>query len=166
MPLFLLPFLLLALPIVEIAVFVVVGREIGVLATIGLVLASAAAGLWLLRLQGMSALARLRAGLEEGRGDPGRELVEAPMIALAGVLLIIPGFVTDAIGLLLFLPPVRGLVARLIGSRMSVRVVAGGFDTGRRGDPAREQVIEHDAAEAPRRGNAGSPWRDLRDAAD
>ncbi|TIT49164.1 MAG: membrane protein FxsA, partial [Mesorhizobium sp.] len=91
----LLPFFLLALPLLEIAGFVVVGREVGALATVGLV-----------RHQGFGVMARIRAEMAAGH-DPSRQLAHGAMIVVAAVLLIIPGFITDIIGLLLFLPPVR-----------------------------------------------------------
>ena len=115
----LLPLLLLALPLAEIAVFVIVGSYIGVLATIGLVIATTIAGAVLLRIQGFGIVARIRAAMEAGT-PPGRELVHGLMIMAAGVLLLAPGFITDTLGLLLFLPPVRDLAWRLLRDRIVV----------------------------------------------
>ena len=102
----LIPLIILALPLVEIATFIGVGSQIGVLTTLGLIFASAFLGIILVRVQGFHTIQRIRAELDSG-GSPGRDLVHGMMIVVAGILLIIPGFVTDAIGLLLFLPPVR-----------------------------------------------------------
>lgn len=113
MPVPLLPIILLLLPLAEIATFVMVGSEIGALATIGLVLATSIAGAVLLRIQGLGVLARMRAQMERGE-PPGRELAHALMIAGAAVLLILPGFITDTIGLLLFIPPIRDAAWRLM----------------------------------------------------
>ncbi len=100
------PLLLVVLPISEIAAFIVVGQRIGVLATIALVILTAIAGSILLRVQGLSAFQKITVEMNEG-GKPGRALIDGFMIMLAGLLLMVPGFVTDTIGLLLFIPPVR-----------------------------------------------------------
>lgn len=133
--------LLLALPIAEIAAFIVVGSQIGVLATIGLILASSVAGAMLLRFQGFGAMQRLRAAVERGEA-PGREIADGAMIALAGLLLITPGFITGVLGLLLFLPPVRQLFWKLAGLRLAVVTV-------RRGQ-ARDGVVDLDPDEYSR----------------
>ena len=114
-----LPLLLLALPLAEIAVFVMVGGEIGVLATIGLILATTLAGVLLLRVQGFGTVQRLQAAVENG-GTPGRELAHGAMIVLAAFLLILPGFITDVLGFLLFVPWLREQAWRLLRNRVTV----------------------------------------------
>jgi UPF0716 protein FxsA len=114
MPLFA---LLIAAPLVEIAVFILVGRQIGVAATLLVTLATAVAGVLLLRFQGLAALERIRAELA-ARCLPARPLADAAMIAVAGLLLVIPGLVTDALGFLLFIPAVRTAVWRLSARRV------------------------------------------------
>lgn len=163
-----LPLFLLGLPLLEIAGFVLVGRQIGVLATVALVIASAIAGSILLRWQGFGVLTRIRRDLEAGR-DPGRQLAHGVMILIAGVLLIIPGFFTDIIGLLLFLPPVRDLGWRLVRDR--VRVVGdfgmfrGGFGPGG-GGRRRGPTIDLDADDyTATKPNPESPWRRIDDGA-
>jgi len=106
MPRLLLPLFFLLLPLGEIAGFILVGRRIGVWPTLGLVVLSAVVGIMLIRVQGLGALARLRRAAAEG-GEPGKALLDTAMIVLAGFLLLVPGFLTDLIGLLLFLPPFR-----------------------------------------------------------
>lgn len=101
--------LFLALPFVEIAGFVIVGKEIGVLATLGLIILSAVLGFSLLRRQGLSLLNQMKAETAAGRA-PQREIIHGTMLILAGILLIIPGFLTDIIGLLLFIPFVRDVI--------------------------------------------------------
>ena len=98
--------LILLLPLAEIAGFVVVGQMVGVWGTLGLVLLSCLAGLILLRLQGLQMLRRLT---EEGRDGrvPGDAIVQGAMIVVAAVLLLIPGFITDIIGIALFIPSIR-----------------------------------------------------------
>lgn len=102
----------------------VVGSRIGVMATIGLVLATTALGIVLLRVQGLGTLHRIRAVTEAGE-VPDRELVHGLMILLAGLLLIPPGFVTDAAGLLLFVPFLRELAWRFLRGRILVVARAG-----------------------------------------
>ncbi len=110
----------LLLPIVEIALFIKVGGLIGVLPTILLVLLAMAAGAALIRRQGLRALDRLAADLENGRGD-GDRVAHGALIVIAGFLLIVPGFFTDALALLLLIPPVRSQLIRWGASRLTVR---------------------------------------------
>ncbi|MEO5756457.1 MAG: FxsA family protein [Mesorhizobium sp.] len=161
----LLPLFLLALPLLEIAGFVVVGRQVGALATVGLVLALSIAGALLLRHQGFGVMARVRAEMDAGR-DPSRQLAHGVMIVLAAILLIIPGFITDIIGLLLFLPPVRDLA----WSRLKGRIVlATNFSTGGFRGRQRDKTIDLDDGDYSRGDDYGrgpdhnSPWRRLKD---
>lgn len=126
MPLPVLPFILLAVPLAEIATFVLVGSKIGVLPTIGLVIVTAIAGATLLRVQGLGTLARIRAQMDRGE-MPGRDLVHGLMIMVAGVLLLMPGFITDTLGLLLFIPAIRDRVWRLMRDRILFTVQAQPF---------------------------------------
>ncbi|RWC39912.1 MAG: membrane protein FxsA [Mesorhizobium sp.] len=160
-----LPLFLLALPLLEIAGFVVVGRQVGALATVGLVLASGIAGALLLRHQGFGVMTRIRAEMDAGR-DPSGQLAHGAMIVLAAILLIIPGFITDIIGLLLFLPPVRDLAWRALKSRV---VLATNFSTGGFRGRQRDKTIDLDDGDYSReddfkRGpDHNSPWRRLKD---
>jgi len=143
--------------LLEIAGFVVVGSHVGVLATIGLVLLSGVLGLVLLRWQGFGTLARMRTSMDEGR-DPGPEVAHTMMIAVAAVLLIVPGFVSDIVGLLLFVPFVREFVWKR--ARASVRtefVMRDGFARSR----SRGRTIDLDEDEFTSRPNPSSPWRGI-----
>jgi len=155
LPLFLL--VLIGLPLLEIAAFVVVGSEIGVLWTIALVLLSSFAGSILLRIQGFGVMRRIRAELEAGR-DPGRDVAHGFMILAAGVLLLLPGFVTDIVGLLLFIPPVRDLAWRYIKGRITVTSFGAGF-AGFGGSRHRGPTIDLDTEDFSRRPDPKSPWR-------
>jgi UPF0716 protein FxsA len=152
----LVPFLFLAVPLMEIAVFVLVGSKIGVLPTIGLVILTAAAGAILLRWQGFNALARIQKELAAQR-VPGKEMVQGVMILFAGFLLLTPGFVTDTLGLLLFIPPVRDAVWRFLSSRVNVQTFGGGFAQRGAGRPE-AGVVDLDEDEYQREGNPDSPW--------
>ena len=114
----LLPLFFLLLPLAEIAGFIVVGRQIGLWSTLFLVVLSAVAGVVLMRVQGFGALARLRQTAQTGRA-PGKELLDTAMILIAGILLLIPGFLSDIVGLALFFPPFR----RFLWNRLMRNVV-------------------------------------------
>lgn len=119
--------LFLALPFIEIAGFVIVGKEIGVLATLGLIILSAVVGFALLRRQGLSLLNQMKAETAAGR-TPERSIIHGALLVLAGILLIIPGFLTDIIGILLFIPFVRNLIWNVfLRNRV---VMATSFQTG------------------------------------
>ena len=156
---FFLPAFFFALPLLEIAGFVVVGQQIGVLATIGLVLATSFAGILLLRSQGFGVMAKVQAEMAAGR-DPSGQLAHGVMILVAAFLLLLPGFLTDIVGLLLFIPPVRDLAWRLLKDRiMVVTSFRGGFGGGR----ARGRTIDLDEDDFSRRPDPDSPWRRLGD---
>lgn len=113
--------LFLLLPILEIFVLIEVGGEIGALATIALIILTAVIGSAMVRRQGLAAWRDMQASLA-GMEDPSRPMAHGAMIFLAGILLIVPGFVTDAMGVLLLLPFVRDRVL----ARMEKRIVAAG----------------------------------------
>lgn len=98
--------LLFALPVAELAVLVRLSQAIGVLDAIALLLLTSLVGVWLTRRVGLSAVRRIRRTQEAGR-LPSREMTDGALGVAAGVLLIVPGFITDALGVALFLPPVR-----------------------------------------------------------
>jgi UPF0716 protein FxsA len=107
----------LAVPLIEIALFIVVGQAIGLGPTLLLVLLSAVAGVLIIRWQGIALLRTIQATM--GRGLlPGQTLADTMMIWLGGALLIVPGFFTDFIGLVLLLGPARRLVYGLLQHRM------------------------------------------------
>lgn len=97
---------LLAIPIIEIAVLISVGGWLGVTVTIGLVLATAVLGTFLLRQQGFSLLVSAQQQVAQGQ-LPARTLVEGIALAVGGALLLTPGFVTDGIGFLCLFPATR-----------------------------------------------------------
>ncbi len=98
----------LFLPALEIYVLIEVGARIGAAETLFLVFATAALGLWAARGQSLRALDRVRRGQVPQRA----EVLEGPLLLLAALCLLVPGFVTDSVGALLLLPPVRRRLAR------------------------------------------------------
>ncbi|MGB8817854.1 MAG: FxsA family protein [Rhizobiaceae bacterium] len=153
------PFVLiaiLALPLIEIAVLIMVGSTIGVFATIGLIILTGILGLVLLRVQGFSVLTRIRSEMERGQ-IPDKSLADAAMITIAGIFLMIPGFVSDVIGILLFLPPVRALILSMIGKRVTV-VRPGRWQNSAQGP----DIVELDPGDFRRNDvspDTSSPWR-------
>lgn len=111
--------LFLLWPLAEIALFVTVGGAIGLLWTLVVIAGSAIFGVWLLRSRGVRSAAEMRRGLTVVRGGGLGQLAGDVLVMLGAVLLILPGFLSDAVGLLLLLPPVRALIilwaARRVG---------------------------------------------------
>lgn len=162
MPLALLPFLLLVIPIMEIAVFIAVGKEIGLWPTLAMVLATAVMGSLLLRHQGFRLLGEIRSKMEAG-ALPGRALVHGVMLLLAGILLLTPGFVTDFCGFLLFIPPVRDWIWAAISKRIDIQFMGGSGNqtpnASPHGDDGRGRIIDLDESEF-RPSDPTSPWRE------
>jgi UPF0716 protein FxsA len=117
MPLFL---IFVAVPMTEIALFILVGGWIGLWPTLGLVVLSALVGTVLMRAQGMAALERLQRALAQGR-DPTGPLADGAALLIAGLLLLTPGFFTDTVGIALMLPGPRRRIIRWIGRQLVAR---------------------------------------------
>lgn len=118
---------LIAIPIIELWVLLQVGRVIGAVSTILILIAEAALGSWLLKREGNRAWEALRKAFESGRMPTG-ELASAALVLVGGVLLIVPGFVTDIVGLFFLLPFTRPLARRLLGLMIASRVRRAGVD--------------------------------------
>jgi UPF0716 protein FxsA len=103
--------LFIVVPLVELYVIIQVGQAIGALPTIGLLLLDSLLGSWLLRAQGRTVWRRFREALSAGR-PPARETVDGALVIVGGALMLAPGFITDAFGVLLLLPPTRAAVRR------------------------------------------------------
>jgi UPF0716 protein FxsA len=115
----------IVVPIIEMMVLIEVGSLIGTLPTIGLVVLTAAVGVWLLRLEGMLTLRRFQEKLSRGE-LPETELLEGIMLLVGGALLLTPGFVTDAIGFTCLIPFLRRPIARWIITRGIMRAIRSG----------------------------------------
>ena len=123
-------FLLLALvfvaaAIAELYVIVQVAAGIGALETILLLIAISAFGVWLTKVAGISVLYRLQRTVRDGK-VPSLEIVDGALVLLAGALMIIPGFLSDGLAILLLLPPSRAAVRGVVLRRIRAR---GGFFT-------------------------------------
>ena len=120
MPLATLILLFVAVPLVELAVIIQVGQSIGVLPTIAILLLDSVVGGLLLRSQGRAAWRRLTEATRAGR-VPHREALDGALVIFGGALLLTPGFITDAVGLLLLVPPTRAVARRVVA-----RLIVGG----------------------------------------
>jgi UPF0716 family protein affecting phage T7 exclusion len=109
------------MPLIELAIFVQVAHWIGVLEALVLLIVISIVGVFIVRHQGLGVYRRVRAEIRAGI-VPTVQLVDGLLILIAGVLLILPGFVTSVFGLLLLLPPVRNVAHRVLRRRFSVRV--------------------------------------------
>ena len=152
--------LFVILPMVEIALFIQVGGLIGLWPTLALVVLAGLLGIAVIRSHSSHAFAEVQRSMAELR-DPSRPIAHGMMIVLAGILLIVPGFFTDAVGLLLLIPAVRDLAMRRLGRRIEVAHVQMGGGGLRReahrppyGDGVidGEYVVEDDGGPGPRRG--------------
>jgi UPF0716 protein FxsA len=118
----------------EIATFFWVGSRIGFGWALGMALATAVIGSYLVRREGLSTMGRIKTRMNSGQ-LPGRELSDGAAILVAGAFLISPGFITDTLGFLLLIPEVRDWVHRVLTRRVSSRFnvfVAGRAPTGTR----------------------------------
>ena len=121
--------LFLVVPFVELFVIIQVGRAVGVVDTIAVLVLVSVVGAWLVKREGLSVLRRARERVDRG-AVPGRELVDGVLILFAGALLLTPGFVTDLVAILLLAPPVRAClrsaVVRQLRRRAELRDFGGG----------------------------------------
>lgn len=122
--------LFLVVPFVELFVILQVGREIGALNTIALLVLVSVVGAWLVKREGLSVVRRAQERVNKG-AVPGRELVDGVLILFAGALLLTPGFVTDLVAVLLLLPPVRAGVRTAATRQLRRRADFHTFGPGR-----------------------------------
>lgn len=169
--------LFLAIPVIEIAIFIQVGGLIGVWPTIAIVLGTAFLGASLLRVQGLQTWRRAEEAMRRGE-PPVAEMLDGVFLFIAALLMVTPGLFTDAIGILLLIPPLRRrtglLVARRLAQSGKFHVHTSGMggmggtgqDAPRRPPQGPGPVIEGEAEEIapeedgpPSQGKPDSPWR-------
>jgi UPF0716 protein FxsA len=134
------------IPLIEIGLFIQVGGWLGLWPTLAIVVITAFIGTWLVRAQGAMALSNLRGSLS-GQGDPSEALAHGAMILVAGVLLLTPGFFTDALGFALLTPPFRRAGFAYLRTRVKMQPMRGG--PGPRRAPHDPGTIEGDYTEVP-----------------
>jgi UPF0716 protein FxsA len=144
--------LFIVVPIVELAVLIQVGQEIGVLPTVAILVADSILGSLLMRSQGRATWRRFNVALQSGR-PPAREVLDGVLVIFGGALLLTPGFLTDILGLTLLIPPSRAVVRRVLVRRFAARMIA---SATRRRPPAgpadvEGRAVDVDAEPLPRR---------------
>ena len=145
---------LIAVPVLEVFVFIEVAQAIGWLLALGLLLGISLLGLCLLPIQGRLAVQRVSLAVSERR-PPARAAIDGALAFLGGVLLVLPGFLTDALGALLLIPSTRALARRWLslhygGRAMSFVAASGRYASARRSRPPADvdsTAIDDDAPE-------------------
>lgn len=111
--LFLLTAFVVFMPLVELYFIVQVGKEVGLITTVALLLVISMAGTALVKHEGLRIYSQFMATVRAGQ-EPTREIVHGVCILAAGVFLLAPGFISDVLGIVLLLPPTRGLVSKIV----------------------------------------------------
>lgn len=135
--------LFVGVPLIELYILIQVGQEVGALATIALCVLTAALGAGLIRLQGLQTLMRARQNIDQGMA-PAMEMLEGVALALAGGMLLTPGFATDVLGFCLLIPPLRRMAIRAALSRMKVSYGPAWQHGGQRPPGGGQRTIEGD----------------------
>ncbi|MFN3953909.1 MAG: FxsA family protein [Pararhodobacter sp.] len=143
---------LLLLPLIEIALFIIIGGWLGLWPTLVLVVLGALTGVLILRGQRERAEIMMRGGLRNV--SPGTFLAQGAFRLVAALLLILPGFLTDALGLVLLVPPVQRVLVGAIALRVRVETAPGAQQgAGRRGGPGNiidgEYTVDREEPAAP-----------------
>ena len=120
--------LFIAVPVIEIGLFIQVGGVLGLWPTIALVLITACVCASLVRSQGLHTLMTVQQRMQNGE-IPAQQIVEGVMLAVSGVLLLTPGFMTDAMGMLNLLPAPRAMLAKYLMSKVVVTNMSSGFQS-------------------------------------
>lgn len=161
----LLPVLILLLPVLEIAGFVIIGGRIGLGLTLLWVLAAAMGGIALIRRGGLNAVTKLQGAMAQGH-EPGHSLIDGAAIVIAGLLLIVPGFASDFLALVLLLPWTRDFLLRRAARHFETRVYRGGTKPRTTVIEGEFEVVEPEAEGQPAPKSpdesapgAKSPWR-------
>ena len=140
----LIPLILIIVPIIEITLFVQIGGAIGLGWTLLIILATAMLGARAIRRQGIDALARAQAQMAAGKPPVG-EIVHGVLILMAGILLLTPGFMTDALGFLLLFPTTRLFVLELAAGFILPKLLSGfSVRRGSTRNPADAKIIDGD----------------------
>lgn len=115
----------LIVPILEVAAIISVGKVIGGWPTLGLLLLTSVIGSWLMRREGSRTWRALNTALSTG-AMPSREIADAALVLIGGTLLLVPGFLTDLVGLFVILPATRPITRRLLERAVKARTLGSG----------------------------------------
>ncbi|MCB1231087.1 MAG: FxsA family protein [Verrucomicrobiae bacterium] len=134
----------IGIPLIELYLFLLIGQKIGVLPTVATVVLTGFLGAWLTKQQGLKTLARYQQTLSEGK-MPHTEVIEGIMILAAGAVLLTPGFLTDALGFFLLIPPARAWVRQRLSNHLQARVQVATETAANRAASKDRSVIEIEA---------------------
>lgn len=140
--------LFVSVPIIEIALFIQVGGWLGLFPTLGIVILTAFLGTVLVRSQGLAQLARVQNSFRT-LNDPTEPLAHGAMVLASGLLLLTPGFFTDAVGFALLVPAVRSLLLRYLRSKIKVKSFQYGTPQRRAEDDIIDMTVDSDPPEGP-----------------
>ena len=128
--------LFITVPLLEFFLLMKIGSRIGIAPTFATILITGFLGAWLTKVQGLRTLNRFRQAGAEGR-LPHQEVMDGVMILVAGAVLLTPGFLTDAVGFLLLVPPVRAVLRKFLAKYLKgrIQVVGSGMGMERNTDP-------------------------------
>lgn len=145
-----------AIPIIEIGLFIQVGGYLGLWTTLAVVVLTALVGTTLMRAQGVSTMQKLQSSIQTGR-NPADPIANGAFILIAGLLLLTPGFFTDAVGFALLIPPVRQFIIGKIGDRLRFQTSVFTSAQNHQSQPASETVLdgEYEIMEDGPKGNSG-----------
>ena len=146
----------IAIPLIEITLFIQVGGAIGLWSTLLIVVLTAILGTYLVRQQGLRVLGDLRGQMSQMR-DPTEQLAHGAMILFSGALLLTPGFFTDAVGFALLVPMFRSKAFEAMRAKINIQ----SFGPGTTPQNPRDDVIDGEFVEVepePRRTQGPSGW--------
>lgn len=157
------PVIALLMPILEIAGFIIVGKALGLWLTLGLILLTSFIGLLILRSGGLGMVRDLQNASKTG-AEPAAAMISGGLRVVAGILLFLPGFITDILGLLLLIPAFRALIWKSMGPRIVVATSfkSSNFRSGPQG-AGPGKVVDLDEEDFRRDGPNSSPWSPSRD---
>lgn len=138
--------LFVAIPIIEIGLFIQIGGFLGLWPTLGIVVLTAFLGTVLVKSQGLAAMGTIKSNLNEFR-DPTESLAHGAMILASGLLLLTPGFFTDAIGFALLVPPIRLALFHAIKARINVQSFVQTGPASTRERPVSDTIIDGEFTE-------------------
>jgi UPF0716 protein FxsA len=133
----------IVVPLLELYVIIQVGQEIGALNTIGILILISVVGAYLSKREGMGVIARVRRQAEAGQ-VPTNELIDGFLILVGAIFLLVPGFISDAIGILMLFPPTRAIFRGFLKRRFRILTFGGfgGFNRSGPGRPGPDDVID------------------------
>ena len=111
-------------PLMEILLLIEIGSRIGTLNTISIIIVTGILGGYMMRHQGFAILTNIRMDLSQGRMPTG-ELINGALVLVGGILLLTPGFFTDAVGFILLIPTTRGFVRKKIQLLIQRKIESG-----------------------------------------